>query len=256
LGAAFVTDLTDLKAAERELRALNEELDRRVTERTAELETAYKDQESYNYTVSHDLRAPLRSIISTARIIQEDYGDRLPDGAIDLLTRQASSALRLATLVDELLRLSRLGRQEMHQGAIDLSHLASDVAEELGGADRVNVQPGMSDWGDGRLLRLVWQNLLSNALKFSRAPSVIEAGFFRDDERKIYFVRDYGAGFDMSYAHKLFLPFERLVTESEYPGTGIGLTSALKIVQRHRGTMWAEGVPGKGATFYFTLHEN
>ena len=256
LGAAFVTDLTELKSAERELRALNEELDRRVTERTAELETAYKDQESYNYTVSHDLRAPLRSIISTARIIQEDYGEQLPDGAVDLLSRQANSALRLATLVDELLRLSRLGRQEMHHADIDLSQLANEVAEELGGADRVRVQPGMNDWGDGRLLRLVWQNLLSNALKFSQAPSVIEAGLIRDHERRIYFVRDYGAGFDMSYAHKLFLPFERLVTESEYPGTGIGLTSALKIVQRHRGTMWAEGVPGKGATFYFTLHES
>jgi PAS domain S-box-containing protein len=255
LGAAFVTDLTDLKAVENELRALNEELDRRVTERTVELETAYRDQESYNYTVSHDLRAPLRAIIATSRIIEEDYGDQLPPAATELLARQATSAIRLATLVDELLRLSRLGRQEMHVGEIDLSQLAHDVADELGGLDRVRIQPGMMDRGDGRLLRLVWQNMLSNALKFSQPPSPIEAGYLRDNERKIYFVRDYGTGFDMAYAHKLFLPFERLVTDSEYPGTGIGLTSALKIVQRHRGTMWAEGTPGKGATFYFTLHE-
>jgi PAS domain S-box-containing protein len=253
LGATFVTDLTPLKQVQHELEALNEELDQRVRVRTAELERAYRDQESYNYSISHDLRAPLRAISATARMIEEDHGEGLTEGARALLKRQALNANRLGRLVDELLNLSRLGQQEMEVCEVDLSALAREVTAELGGGERVRIQEGLVCQGDGVLLRLVWQNLIGNALKFSTPDTTIDVGGSVSPNGTAYWVRDRGIGFDMAYLAKLFRPFERLVGEHEFSGTGIGLANVKRIVERHGGRVWAEGQPGKGATFYFTL---
>ena len=253
VGAAFVTDLSGLKQAQRDLISLNEELDQRVRVRTAELEQAYRDQESYNYSISHDLRSPLRAIVATARMIEVDHGDSLTEGAKALLQRQIESANRLGGLVDDLLNLSRIGRQEMRFGTVDLSALARDVALEFNALDQIDVEPGMSTSGDGTLLRLVLQNLIGNALKFSRHKANIRVGRLHEEAIPTFFVKDEGIGFDMSYAHKLFLPFERLVSDHEFPGTGIGLTNVQKVIDRHLGRVWAESMPGAGATFFFTL---
>jgi PAS domain S-box-containing protein len=253
VGAAFVTDLSRLKEAQDELISLNEDLDRRVRIRTSELEEAYRDQESYNYSISHDLRAPLRAIVATARIIEEDHGLELSEGAKNLLRRQVRSANRLGALVDDLLNLSRVGRQDMQMAPVDLTSLARDVVFEFDAGERVVVEEHMFAVGDEALLRLVWQNLLGNALKFSPPEEHVEVGTIRSEGGTTFYVKDNGIGFDMSYAHRLFLPFERLVKEGEFSGSGIGLTNVEKVIQRHHGHVWAESHPGAGATFYFTI---
>lgn len=227
-------------AARREIVALNRSLEERVRERTNELE-------SFCYSVSHDLRAPLRAINATSAILKEDFADALPPEALKELDRQAEASTRLGNLIDDLLQFVRLGRAQAHHAPFDLTALAGTVAEEL--RLDVDVQEGMEAEGDASLVRLLLQNLLDNAAKFSNpgAPRIEVGG-----DGETFYVRDHGIGFDPKYAHKLFQPFERLHRD-EFPGTGIGLANVKRIVERHGGRVWAESAPGKGATFWFTL---
>ncbi len=228
-------------AARREIVELNHGLEERVWERTRELE-------GFCYTVSHDLRAPLRAINATAAILKEDFGGSLPPEALEELARQADASARLGRLIDELLQFVRLGQAAVQRTRFDMSALARAVAEEL--RIDVQIQDGMVADGDATLLRLVVMNLLDNAAKFCGATApCVEMGFADG----AFFVRDHGIGFDPKYAHKLFLPFERLHREGEFPGTGIGLANVRRIVERHGGRVWAESQLGQGATFFFTL---
>ncbi|HVT11521.1 MAG TPA: ATP-binding protein [Fimbriimonadaceae bacterium] len=224
-------------------------LERMVAQRTGELEAAVKELEGFTYSVSHDLRGPLRAISGASMILREDFSEALPDEARHLLSRQADAAKRMGALIDDLLKLSRLGRQELNPEWFDFSAMASEVALELRSIDRVTIQEDMEAFGDPRLVKFVLLNLMENAVKFSPdgGPVRILA------EGETFSVADEGIGFDMEYAPKIFRPFERLVHDDQYPGTGIGLANAHRIVQRHGGKIWAESEPGKGSTFYFTL---
>ncbi|MFI5387080.1 MAG: ATP-binding protein [Fimbriimonadales bacterium] len=226
-----------------------EDLERRVAQRTAELEEAVKELEGFTYSVSHDLRGPLRAISAASMILREDYCDSLPEEAREHLHRQADAAKRMGTLIDDLLKLSRIGRQELTPSRFDLSELTLDVAKELDATDRMEIQPEMMAFGDPRLIRYILLNLIENGLKFSAGEGLVRVG----QSNGAFYVADSGIGFEMKYASKLFRPFERLVREEEYPGTGIGLANAHRIVQRHGGRIWVESEPGKGSTFYFTL---
>jgi PAS domain S-box-containing protein len=254
LGAAFVTDLTPLKNAEDELRELNFELEKRVDDRTAELKFANHEMEGFTYSVSHDLRAPLRSIVATSRILLEDAAEKLSDQEKSLLEQQARSATRLGVLIDDLLKLSRLGRDEFVKSQFDLSKLAESVWNELLPDEQcqvveIEIEPDLKGYGDPRHIQLLLLNLLDNACKFSPNGGKVRVG----QQGGAFFVSDQGIGFDMAYAEKLFLPFERLVREADFPGTGVGLANVHRIVERHGGNVWAESEPGHGATFYFTL---
>jgi PAS domain S-box-containing protein len=239
--------------AEQALRTLAENLEDRVQERTAQLQAAHDEMEGFTYSVSHDLRTPLRSIVGTSTILMEDFGDILPEPAKDQLARQAQAARKMAHLIDDLLKLSRLSREEVTLKDVDLSQLAQEVAGSVVPKERedltICVQPGMAAKADPRLLWLVFSNLIENACKFSPDGGTITVG----EEDGTFFVRDEGIGFEQQYAHKMFLPFERLVRDQDYAGTGIGLANVQRIVQRHGGRVWAEGSPGNGATIYFTL---
>jgi PAS domain S-box-containing protein len=235
----------------RRLSSLNVELERRVEERTRELQAANQELEGFTYSVSHDLRAPLRAIIASSMILREDFGSVLPKDASEQLIRQAEAAKKLGTLIDELLRLSRLGRAELVRSEIDLSAMAAELAKEQSRPDiTFQIDPDLKLFGDPRLLRLVLWNLIDNAAKFSPKGGTIHVGQRADGT---YFVADEGIGFDMQYAHKLFLPFERLHRDDEFAGTGIGLANVQRIVNRHGGRVWAESERGKGSTFYFSM---
>ncbi len=239
-------DVTDRKEAEAEL-------ERRVAERTAQLEAARRSQESWNYSVSHDLRAPLRAVMSTARILQLDHAEELSPAVQDLLQRQVNAAKKLGNLIDELLAAARLANQDLATDTLDISAIAREVADEhLKESERsfyVRILPGMTGCGDGRLVRLVLSNFLENAMKYSPCGSTIEVG----QASGAYYVRDEGIGFDMKYEPKIWRPFERLVLDSDYAGTGIGLYNVAQMVARMGGRCWAESVPGKGSTFWFSL---
>lgn len=247
------------EAMEREhMLALNSELEARVEARTSELISANEEMEAFCYSVSHDLRAPLRAIMATSRILLEDAAEKLEPDEREQLERQSRAANRLGVLIDDLLQLSRLGRRQLIRKDTDLSRLAQDVASDLLSAEwpaplAVEVQPNLKAHADPGLVRLLLQNLLENSCKYSPQGGKIEVGTIKMDSDEVFIVRDQGIGFDMKYYHKLFLPFERLVLEHEYPGTGIGLASAARVVTRHGGRIWAESEPGKGASFYFTL---
>ena len=226
-----------------------ERLEERVRERTRELE-------GFLYTVSHDFRAPLRAIMSASMILIEDYGDRLDRDGMAELKRQSAAAKKLGVLMDDLLRLSRLSRQEMKPTEIDLSALAREVAAEVTGRasearPEISVADGLRVEGDAPLLRLLLQNLLENAVKFARDGG--SANITVGAENGAFFVRDEGIGFPQDKAEKIFGPFERLHTDAEYPGTGVGLANVKRVVDRHGGRVWADGRPGEGATFWFTL---
>ncbi|MGV3614844.1 MAG: PAS domain-containing protein [Fimbriimonas sp.] len=255
LGAAFVTDLTALKQAERELVRLNADLERRVVARTAELEAANREMEGFNYTVAHDLRAPLRAIISTAKILDEEAGETISRDHRRLLERQAANATHLARLLDDLLIYSRISRQEVRRQRVDLSELAERVADGVREEhpNVISIEPGLTASADPGLLRLVLQNLLENGCKFSPGGGLVRFGREETPRGPAFFVRDEGVGFDMAHSRKLFEPFERLVRQDEFPGTGIGLANVKRVVERHGGTIWADSRPGEGATFWFTL---
>lgn len=246
----------ELDAAREHLQRLNQDLQRHA----AELEAANKEIEAFSYSVSHDLRAPLRSIDGFSQAILEDYADRLDEPGRQYLARVRAATSRMGDLIDDLLRLSRVTRAEMTHETVDMSAIVESLAVDLRHSDpqravRFAIQPGLEVEGDCNLLRILLTNLISNAWKFTarRDDPCIEFGMHERDGERTYWVRDNGAGFDMAYARKLFVPFQRLHTVTEFPGTGIGLAIVQRIVIRHRGRVWVEAGVDRGATFYFAL---
>lgn len=251
---------TALRASEEQVRRLNAELEQRVQERTAALEAAVQELESFAYSVSHDLRSPLRAIDGFAQILLTEYAEALPEQPRHYLRLVSDNVRQMGRLVDDLLRFARINRQSVHWETIAPADLVRRCLEELQ-AERegrqVEIEVGTLPecYADSRLLRDVWLNLLHNALKFTRTrtPARIEVGSTTRNGDTVYFVRDNGVGFDMRYAGKLFGVFQRLHRMEEYEGTGIGLALVQRILQRHDGRIWVEAVPDQGATFYFTL---
>ena len=240
--------------AEADLRALNASLDEIVRERTAELTRAHQESEAFNYSIAHDLRTPLRAVNATSQILLDELDDALDPDSRALLERQAHNARRMGDLIDALLNLSRLGRQPIQRAEVDLSALAREAAKGVRAAvgeacAAIDVADGLLANADPNLARIVLQNLLENACKFSPRGGTVRMG----GEGGTFWVRDEGVGFDMAFAPKIFLPFERLVSEAEFPGTGIGLANVKRVVERHGGRIWAESAPDEGATFFFTL---
>ena len=246
--------------AVRQLRLENAELARRVRERTAELEAANKELEAFSFSVSHDLRAPLRAVDAFSSILAKDYSAQMPPEAQRLLNHVTTNARRMEQLVEDLLRFSQLGRQSLSKQPVRTAVLVQEVLEELRKeqADRqVEIHVGdLPDCvGDPALLRQVFVNLLSNAFKFTRRKekAIVELGYRRQEGEHVYFVRDNGAGFDMVYAQRLFGVFQRLHRADEFEGTGVGLSLVQRIIQRHGGRIWAEAEVDRGATFHFSL---
>lgn len=246
--------------AQARVERLNRELEARVEERTAELKTAVEELDAFSYSVSHDLRAPLRALDGFSQAILEDYGDELADTGRDYLGRIRAAAQRMGETLEDLLRLSRISRRELTAEPVDLSGLAREVARELREQEpernvTFEAPEELPARGDPKLLRILLENLMGNAWKFTgREDSPRVCLGRRDvDGQSAYYVSDNGSGFDMDYADKLFRPFQRLHRSDEFPGTGIGLATVRRIAHRHGGRTWAEGEPGEGATFYFTL---
>ncbi|MCX7816233.1 MAG: PAS domain S-box protein [Syntrophales bacterium] len=254
-------DIEERKRVEEELRRLNAELEERVKKRTLELEAAVQDLEAFTYSVSHDLRAPLRSIDGFCAIIAEEYGDLLDEKVKGYFIRIRKAVSHMSRLIDDLLRLSRLGRGELIYEEVDLSRMAREIVDRLREKDRaksveVVIHEGMWTRGDRRLLVIALVNLIDNSWKFTveKEEAYIEVGqTMTKDGNRAFFVKDNGVGFDMRYASKLFTPFQRLHSSERFPGTGIGLVMVKRIIERHGGKVWFESVPGEGATFYFTL---
>jgi light-regulated signal transduction histidine kinase (bacteriophytochrome) len=236
------------------------ELEQRVDERTAALADANRELEAFSYSVSHDLRAPLRSVSGLSAMLVEDHGGELRPEAHDLLMRIRAAAERMGALIDDLLGLARVSRADMHREPVDLGARAERVVAALrendpGRSVEVRIAPDLETRADPRLMRVVLDNLIGNAWKFTREEprSVVEVGAEGSNGDRRFYVRDNGAGFDMAYADKLFGPFQRLHHADEFEGTGIGLATVQRIVRRHGGEIWAEGEVGAGATVSFTL---
>jgi PAS domain S-box-containing protein len=259
----MVTDISRRREAEEQVRQLNSELERRIAERTAQLEFSNRELESFAYSVAHDLRSPLRSIASFSDALVEDCAEQLDATGKDYLRRIRGSAMRMSELIDGILSLSRVNSTELKTRECNLSVLARAVMEQLQEQQpertvRVHIQEGLVARGDPQLLRAVLENLLGNAWKFTRERPVAEIEFSATQDqagRRTYVVRDNGAGFNMAYQDKLFGVFQRLHTQREFEGTGIGLATVQRILRRHGGRIWGEGQPGQGASFFFTLHE-
>jgi len=252
--------VAERKRAEDALRELNVELERRVADRTTQLEAVNKELEGFSYSVSHDLRAPLRAINGFSRMLSEDHADQLDEEARRKLGIIQNEAQRMGMLIDDLLAFSHLGRKAMQVNELDMTELTRTTFEGLNGqhqGPKVEFHLGSLPRGKGdrALLGQVWANLLANALKFSskKEKPLIEVSAISDEKEHVYFVRDNGAGFDPRYQSKLFGVFQRLHDSTEFPGTGVGLALVQRIVARHGGRVWAEGKLNEGATFYFTL---
>ncbi len=268
------TENSELRQAQATIQRLNDELEQRVRDRTRELERANhelgvanadlalanQDLESFSFSVSHDLRAPLRTMRGFCDIYLGDFGHTVPPEGRPLLDRICEGGERMSQLIEDLLRFARFSRQPLSQQPVSLGNIVSRVVEDLRAKEpgrSVDIRIGELPecYGDAALLEQVMVNLLANAFKFTRGrePAIIEVGSQKPDTGIVYFVRDNGAGFDMKYADKLFGVFQRLHTAAQFEGTGVGLSIVQRIIQRHGGRIWAEGVPGQGAAFYFTL---
>jgi PAS domain S-box-containing protein len=253
-------ELEERKRAEDEVRELNAQLERRVLQRTVELEASNRELESFTYTVSHDLRAPVRGLHGFSQILQSDFADLLPEQAMDYLKRIEDNARLMGELIDDLLAFSHLGRQQLKKTPLDIESIAKQAFAEAAATenkDRIQFIIGglPQAQADAVLIKQVFINLFSNAIKFSghREKAVIEVGSQKTDKGTAIYVRDNGAGFEMQHAGKLFGVFQRLHSYDQFEGTGVGLAIVRRIVERHGGTVWAEGELDKGATFYFTL---
>ena len=269
---ASISIMEDLSDAQAEIGALNAELEIRVDQRTAELVLANKNLEAFTYSVAHDLRSPLRALSGYSEALTEDYGDRLDETGRSYTDRIQAATERMGTLIDDLLQLAQVSRTDMNLGLVDLSAEVTAISAELhdrepGRVVRFAIGDGVRDTADRSLIRTVLQNLVENAWKFTArsqdaaiefgttpAGTTPAGGTGPGGTGTCYYIRDNGAGFDPAFAGKLFQPFQRLHAVAEFPGTGIGLASVQRIIERHGGRVWAEGAVGHGATFYFTLN--
>lgn len=256
-------NITERKKTERQISRMNDELEHKVIERTKMLRIANKELEAFSYSVSHDLRAPLRSIDGFSQALIEDYADTLDETAMNYLARVRSAAQRMSTLIDDMIKLAKVSRTELARKQINLTKIAKSISDSLkeqspDRSARFTIEPNLLVNGDENLMKVVLQNLMENAWKFTaREPEThIEVGSEELNGETTYYVRDNGAGFDMNYAKKLFTPFQRLHKQTDFPGTGIGLSTVQRIIHRHLGRIWAEGAVGEGAVFYFTMEPN
>jgi PAS domain S-box-containing protein len=256
----YAIDITERKKAEQKFRQLNKDLEKRVKDRTAQLEAANEELDAFAYSVSHDLRAPLRAMDGFSNALKTGYPEKLDVQGKHYLERIQAASLEMGHLIDDLLNLSRVTRSELKQQEIDLSGMARTIAAELKTQfPERNVVFKISDkmklTGDANLFKIALENLINNAWKFTstRAQAMIEVGMEEQKGRQVYFVRDNGVGFDIAYINKLFIPFQRLHAKQEFPGTGIGLVTVKRIITRHGGRIWAEAGLDQGAAFYFTV---
>jgi light-regulated signal transduction histidine kinase (bacteriophytochrome) len=243
-------------------RILAERAGMKFEDANQELQAINRELEAFSYSVSHDLRAPLRSMDGFSQILLEDYGDQIDEEGRDYLERVRAASQRMGHLIDDLLELSRVTRGPLRRASVDLSAVAAGVAEGLKASaperrGRFVISEGLTARGDAKLLRVALENLLGNAWKFtSKEPeAIVEFGAFRREGKQVYYVRDNGAGFDAAYADKLFGAFQRLHGSDEFEGTGVGLATVARVIRRHGGEVWAEGEVGGGAAFYFTLED-
>jgi light-regulated signal transduction histidine kinase (bacteriophytochrome) len=253
----------DQKIAEEKLNQLNLTLEEKVADRTSQLVAANKELEAFSYSVSHDLRAPLRGIDGWSLALKEDYEDKLDENGKLYINRVRSEIQRMGQLIDGLLLLSRVTRMESKQAALNLSNIVNTIASRIADENpnqkfNIEIEPDLFDNGDNDLLQIVFTNLLENAVKFSskvQSPK-IEFGRLKINGRPTYFIKDNGAGFDMNYAKNLFGAFQRMHKQTDFPGTGVGLATVQRIINRHNGRVWAEAKVDEGATFFFTLWED